>query len=160
MVRPRRSAIVAEARTWIDTPFIWQAAAKGAGADCKGLLWGVARELGLPEAESFYASVADYGKDRVPSALLKEGMAAVFAPVELEDACPGDVLLCRYRGAPAHIAILTELPDTWNDNCRRSERGSAIHTQIKSKAYVKETALRVLLAVFPLDSIWRFASCR
>jgi hypothetical protein len=48
---------------------------KGVGCDCKGLVQGVARELGFPEAESFYATFASYRPDRpVPSRLLIEGM--------------------------------------------------------------------------------------
>src|SRR5687768_13422801 len=109
--KPARGELVAtEAREWIGTPFAWQQSAKGKGCDCKGLLWGVARELGFPEAESLYAKVANYSPTRpVPSALLKEGFAAIFDPVaSIEDARPGDILLLRTTiGGPAgHIAIV------------------------------------------------------
>jgi cell wall-associated NlpC family hydrolase len=36
-----RSAIVAEARTWIGTPYRHQASLKGVGCDCLGLVRGV-----------------------------------------------------------------------------------------------------------------------
>jgi hypothetical protein len=46
---------VAETRAWLGTPFHWQASRKGVGCDCKGLVWGVARALGMPEADSPFA---------------------------------------------------------------------------------------------------------
>jgi hypothetical protein len=58
---------------------VWGQSVKGVGCDCKGLIQGVARELGLKEAESFYATFSSYRPDKpVPVSLLKEGMAAVF----------------------------------------------------------------------------------
>lgn len=134
--------VAAEAHEWLGTPFAWQQSQKGVGCDCKGLLWGVARELGFPEATSLYARVADYSPTRpVPSALLKEGMAAIFDPVE--EMRPGDVLLLKMHGKASHIAIV-------------SSETRAIHAQIGPKDWVKETSLRSLLKMFPVDSAWRW----
>jgi cell wall-associated NlpC family hydrolase len=105
----------------------------------------VARELGFPEAESLYARVANYSPTRpVPSALLKEGFAAIYDRVaSIEDARPGDVLLLKVGGRASHIAIV-------------SEEGRAIHAQIGPKDWVKETRLEALTRMFPVDSIWRW----
>lgn len=43
--RIRRARIVEEARSWLGTPYRHQASAKGAGADCLGLLRGVFRAV-------------------------------------------------------------------------------------------------------------------
>ena len=43
----QREAVVAEARTWIGTPWIHMAAIKGAGVDCAMLLARVYIEVGL-----------------------------------------------------------------------------------------------------------------
>ena len=141
--KPTRGELVAaEAKEWIGTPFHWQASQKGVGCDCKGLLWGVARELGFPEAESLYAKVSDYSPTRpVPSALLKEGFAAIFDKVT--EPKVGDVLLLKVAGRASHIAIV-------------SEEGRAIHAQIGPKDWVKETRLEALTRMFPVDSIWRW----
>jgi cell wall-associated NlpC family hydrolase len=159
----RGELVAAEAREWLGTKFIWQASCKGVGCDCKGLLWGVARELGFPEAESLYAQVSNYSAERpVPSALLKEGFADIFDPVDAEpfrewlrrtpkdagykDPAPlrlGDVLLLKIGGKASHIAIV-------------SADDRAIHAQIGSKDWVKEASLRSLLKMFPLDSAWRW----
>ncbi|MCB2114446.1 MAG: C40 family peptidase [Parvularculaceae bacterium] len=42
---PTRAEIVAAARRWLGTPYIHQAAAKGAGCDCLGLIIGLYTEI-------------------------------------------------------------------------------------------------------------------
>jgi cell wall-associated NlpC family hydrolase len=143
-VTSRGERFLAELSTWEGTPFHPQQATKGKGCDCKGAMWGAAKELGFPEADSFYATFVNYDLTKahgVPVALLKEGMAALFDRVEEME--PGDLLLCRVHGAPGHLAAY-------------AGNGEALHTQIKSKAYLKRTNLRALLKVYPLDSVWRW----
>lgn len=140
----RGEQFLAEVRSWIGTPFHPQAAAKGQGCDCKGLIWGPAREIGFAEAATPYARFIAYDLARangVPSALLKQGMAALFD--RTEEMLPGDILLLNSGGRPAHLAVY-------------AGDGKAIHAQIKSKPWVKETSLRALLQVCPLDSVWRW----
>lgn len=135
--------VAEETREWIGTPFIWGQSVKGVGCDCKGLVQGVARELGLAEAECFYAQFSSYRPERpVPSALLIEGMGEVFDKVD--EPIPGDVLLLKVRGTAAHLAILTA-PDM------------AVHAHgAGQQERVKETRLPVLLKMFPLHSAWRW----
>lgn len=126
-----REEIVAEARSWLGTPFIWQQSAKGRGCDCKGLVWGVARELGLPEAASLYASIRGEYHTRVDSRLLLKGMAETFAPAD--EPRPGDVLVLRVAGRPQHLGIMTE-------------PARFIHTYAGGPSRVVES---------PLTSVWR-----
>lgn len=133
--------IVAEAMTWLKTPFAWQASLKGVGADCKGLVWGVARELGLPEAGSLYAAMSDYGA-RVPVARLRMGLAATLQRVD--PSLPGDVLLLTIAGRPQHLGI--------------HAGACVIHTYSAGPRQVIATPMAVALRAWPLDSAWRFAS--
>lgn len=152
----RRGELVAlEALTWVGTPFHEQQAVKGAGCDCKGLIWGVARELGFPEADSVHACFTAYDvakRGGIPVARLVEGLADLFdrvprgSPLEL-----GDLLLLR-AGIPAvaqHLAIV-------------ATSSSAVHASgnsnsgKESKRIVRETSLRALLDYFPLASAWRW----
>jgi len=130
----RRSDVVAAARSWIDTPFHWQASVKGVGADCRGLISGVARDLGLPEADSFYARTANY--DKVDTALLKVGLRALFDQVG--EARPGDVLLLKIRGKAQHLAIYVG-------------DGRMIHTYGNNIGRVIEVPVG---RSRPIDSIW------
>jgi cell wall-associated NlpC family hydrolase len=133
--------VVAEARDWKDTPFVWQASLKGVGADCKGLIWGVARELGLPEAASLYAAIANYGRV-VPVPLLLKGLAATFA--RADDPQPGDVLLMSMGGQPCHLGFHAgdDVIHTYNNGPKRV---------ISSRRAAVERA-------WPIHSAWRFPS--
>lgn len=135
------AAIVAEARAWIDTPFQGQQACKGAGCDCKGLIVGVARELGLPEAQSRWAQIADYRQ--ADSALLIEGLAATMDPVaDRTPIRPGDLLLILLQGKPQHLAIY-------------SGQNKMIHTLWSGPARVRETPM-CGLHWDAVHSIWRW----
>lgn len=103
------AAVVASARGWLGTPYRHQASAKGAGADCLGLLRGVWREVIGPEPETPPAYTPDWSEPSREERLL-EAATRHLAPIPPGAAGPGDVLLFRMmRTAPAkHLAILTE----------------------------------------------------
>ena len=100
-----RGAILAEAERWIGTPYRHQAATRGAGCDCLGLISGVWAGVTETALEPVPAYTMDWseplGKERLWSAL-----AARLEPVEAP--VPGDILLFRMRdGAVAkHLGIL------------------------------------------------------
>lgn len=96
----RRAEIVAEARSWLGTPFRHQGRLKGVGCDCIGLVVGVGRRFGLePEDPADYARLPDGRR-------LRAGLAANLAEVSADAARPGDVVLLRIRRDPQHVAIL------------------------------------------------------
>jgi NlpC/P60 family putative phage cell wall peptidase len=104
-----RSAILAEARDWIGTPYQHQASAKGAGCDCLGLVRGVWRALYGAEPELAPAYTPDWAERQGAETLLNAARRNLHEIV-LSDAAPADVLLFRmHAAAPAkHVAILDE----------------------------------------------------
>jgi cell wall-associated NlpC family hydrolase len=98
--------VAACAETWLDVPFKWQGTVR-AGCDCKGLVAGIARECGRPEADSLPALAGDYAT-KVDVRRLKAGLAALFDQVSERQ--PGDVLLLRLGGAAQHLAIYAPKP--------------------------------------------------
>lgn len=138
--------VALEVERWNRTPFDPQQCCRGAGVDCKMLPAGIARDLGFPEAQSFYALSRDYDltkKGGLPHKLLLEGLETLFDRVD--EIRPGRILLLKveaYRFQPAHLAIAS-----------RTE-GRAWHAQISPNAFVKEASLRSLLKKCPLHSIW------
>lgn len=97
-----REDIVNEARTWIGTPFQHQGRVKGVGADCVGIIIGVARDLGLSEFDT-----RDYSKyPNVPmmGSLLREHLEEI----DYKDVQPGDVLWIKVKGSPQHLAMKTD----------------------------------------------------
>lgn len=95
-----REQVVAEARTWLGTPFHHQARRKGIGVDCVGVVIGVARALGL----SNFNTTA-YSRQPNPArmrALLLEHLD----PVGFRDLAPGDILWIRVETSPQHLGIV------------------------------------------------------
>ena len=93
---PARSAVVAEARAWIGTPYHHQASVKGVGCDCLGLVRGVWRALLGTEPEAIPGYSSDWGEAGGQETMLA---AARRHLIEIEPgaAGPGDVLVFRMR---------------------------------------------------------------
>lgn len=99
----KRAEIVAEARTWIGTPFHHQAVLKGVGVDCRGLLLGIARAFDIPAQD-----VSGYGREpnlTQMAAALRSQMHEI--PVALAEA--GDVIWMAFDKDPMHLGILTDI---------------------------------------------------
>lgn len=101
-----RSEIVAEALSWVGTPVRHQCGLKGTATDCKGLVVGVPRALGMPEGDSIAAGVMDYSVGFNGRALFN-GLRDTLIRVQQPDL--GDVLAVLWRRdpLPRHLAILT-----------------------------------------------------
>jgi NlpC/P60 family putative phage cell wall peptidase len=99
-----RAHIVRQARTWLHTPYQHQARCKGAGVDCIGLIVGVAKELGLSQADAHC-----YG--RIPSGnALVAALQQHAVPIAPSAAwLPGQILLIRFDAEPQHVAILADM---------------------------------------------------
>ena len=104
----RGGLAVVVARDWIGTPYRHQAATKGAGTDCLGLIRGIWRELHGTEPEAVPAYTADWseaeGVERLWQAALRH-----LAPVPRDAAlAPGQVLLFRMRddAVAKHLGVV------------------------------------------------------
>ena len=101
--------VVAEARRWIGTPYVHQAAARGAGTDCLGLLRGIWRALQGPEPEAVPAYTQDWAEP-AGCEVLRLAAERWLRRKALADAATGDVLLFRMRAGSVakHLGILAE----------------------------------------------------
>ncbi len=92
---------VAEARTWIGTPYVHQASCLQAGSDCLGLLRGVWRALYGDEPETVPPYTQDWSEPQRDEILLRAaGRLLIWKPTVQE--AEGDVLLFRMRSG--HVA--------------------------------------------------------
>ena len=107
-MKPSRSIIVAEARSWIGTPYRHQASLKGVGCDCLGLVRGVWRAVIGEEPERAPPYAPDWAEASGDESLAEAG-ARHLVSIPLDQFAPGDVLLFRWRAnLPAkHAAIVT-----------------------------------------------------
>ncbi len=98
--------VVAEARSWIGTPYVHQATTKGAGTDCLGLLRGIWRMLYGAEPESVPAYTMDWSEPAGDEVLFAAA-GRWMQRCRQQTIAPGDVLLFRMRdGAVAkHLGI-------------------------------------------------------
>lgn len=98
-----RADIVAEARSWIGTPFQHQAHCKGVATDCAGVVRGVPQALGLYPGVEIAAYLRQPDPRRMRAELLRH-----LDPVAFRDLLPGDVLHFRIDIDPQHLAIVTQ----------------------------------------------------
>lgn len=106
----QREAVIAEARSWIDTPFVHQAECKGAGVDCAHIINAVYSTCGLMPWYQFPV----YGKDWFRHAeneekYIVEIAKLYFDEIRESECLPGDWLVVRLGRAYAHCAIITEV---------------------------------------------------
>jgi NlpC/P60 family putative phage cell wall peptidase len=101
------SEVVRAARGWIGTPYCHQAATRGAGCDCLGLIRGVWRELRGAEPALVPPYAADWAEASGQERLWDAARTHLTAK-PLAARAPGDVLLFRMRerGVAKHLGIL------------------------------------------------------
>lgn len=102
-----RAAIVAEARTWLRTPWHHEARVKGAGVDCAQLLIGVYSAVGLVPAIEVEHYPPDWHLHRGEQRFLR--WLEKFAD-KTDEARPGDIAMFRFARAAAHGGIVIEWP--------------------------------------------------
>lgn len=107
----RRAAIVAEARSWIGTPYHSDAAIKGVGVDCARFVAEVYVAAGIVPR----FAVPDYPPDwflHSDDERLKRFVESlgVSTPVAESDVGPGDLALYRIGRSYAHCAIVVDWP--------------------------------------------------
>ena len=150
--------VVAEARSWVGTPFFKEAALKGIGTDCIQLSRSIYLATGIapPTIPDFLPYPAGWllerGDTRYRDAIStyatcvwertaglprSEGLAAVATLVR-----PADMLLFRIGRADAHSAIVTEWP-------------LVIHADSTIGCVVEVNVTRNELGSRVLSSLWR-----
>lgn len=100
-----RQRVVAEALTWLRTPWHHEARVKGAGVDCGQFLIGVFSRVGLVrefQPEHYPADWHLHKDERRFLAYLLEYAAPVGAPL------PGDVAMFQYGRHEAHGSIVID----------------------------------------------------
>lgn len=103
----QRKAVVAEAHTWLRTPYHHKAAIKGAGVDCAMILVEVYHACGLiPRID-----VGDYPPDWMMHRDEERYLGWVKKYCcEVETAQPGDIALYRVGRCFSHGAIVVDWP--------------------------------------------------
>lgn len=106
----RGAQAVLAGRGWIGTPYRHQAAAKGAGTDCLGLIRGIWRELYGTEPEAVPAYTADWSEPEGAERLWQAALRHLVPAGREAGLSPGQVLLFRMRddAVAKHLGIVAE----------------------------------------------------
>ena len=96
---PTPNELIAEARTWLGTPFHPNQHVKFLGADCVGLIYGIGAACGItfPERRTVYPMR--------PDGTLKPYLDKHL--IMQTEAGPADILLMAFDSEPHHLALYT-----------------------------------------------------
>lgn len=100
------AAFIAAARTCMGVRFRHQGRKPKTGLDCAGLPQWAMTQIGRPVWD-----LTAYGTEPHKDGLLGAMVRNMGEPVPLESMQAGDVVLMRFRGAPRHVGIVTQLAD-------------------------------------------------
>lgn len=96
-----RADIVAEARTWLQTPWVHQHCMKGVAVDCAQMVMAVARACGQAPED---LRLADYGRN--PDGTIQRMCLAHMDPIGQDELKPGDVVSVAMDHQPQHVGIV------------------------------------------------------
>ncbi len=110
----QREAVVAEAKTWIHTPYRGWSHVKGAGVDCGQLLYIVFHNVGLiPEIVDLPKDYPLYIGLHQASTEYVDLVLTHFREITENELLPGDVVVWKLTESTSfcHGAIVTEWPE-------------------------------------------------
>ena len=126
-----RAQLIAEARSWLGTPYQTHQSCKGAGCDCGGFCYGVWKACGLlPESAQPARMSAQWYLHKTDEIIVRSLQSYGAVEIPMADAKSGDVLTFQYGRAQSHMAFL--LP-----------RGQIIHSY----------AYKHVVCIDPLESL-------
>ena len=96
--------VVAEARSWINSPYHHQARLRGVGVDCIGLVIGVGRALSLCAPDFDFTG---YGRTPDGKTMLSE-CDRFMTRIQRDEIRPGNVIVLRFERDPQHMAIVAD----------------------------------------------------
>jgi len=104
----QRQAVIAEARTWLRTPWVHRARIKGAGVDCGQLLIAVYSAAGVIEP----FDTGEYPQDFMLHQAEERFLGFVLRHAHEVDAPgPGDIAVWRHGRCFSHAGIVVQWPE-------------------------------------------------
>lgn len=104
-----RAAVVAEAKTWLRTPYHHRARVKGHGVDCAQLLVEVFSNAGVIAKFDTGEYPNDWMLHRGEERFL--GWIEKYARVVITPPLPGDIVMWKYGRSFSHGGIVTSWPE-------------------------------------------------
>lgn len=134
--------VVEEARTWMDTPFLHQAASRGHGCDCIGLVRGVGCDLNImnfDESQPEVKALLNYPVEPDPKRLI--GALNYYFVRVREGFQVGDIVLFAMQNTPTHVGIISNV-----------SKNTIVHTWFDAGKVVETRVANV----FRPTGVWRY----
>jgi len=103
-----RAAIVAEARTWLRTPYVHLGAVKGIGTDCAMILIEIYRKFGFVPADFDPRPYEPEWYLHRDETLYMAGMEKYSKRIGADEVKPADIAMYRFGRHAAHGAIVVD----------------------------------------------------
>ena len=103
-----RAAIIAEARTWLRTPYHHHQCLKGVGVDCAMLLVGVYRACGFAPRDYYPDEYSPEWYLHRDQPLFLQQLHRFAKPTDAAAALPADIAMCSFGRHAAHGLILLD----------------------------------------------------
>jgi cell wall-associated NlpC family hydrolase len=142
-----RNAIIAEARSWVGTPYLHMGRRKGVGCDCATFIAEVFHAVGLISQVQIDGYAPFWHLHRSEERYLTQVLdyAVEFNPMR-EPPLPGDIALWRYGRTYSHGAIIVSWPEIIEANMVRGiivnhacEHQGKLVRLFRCKAFVEST---------------------
>lgn len=98
-----RAEIVAEARSWLGTPWVHQHCLKGVAVDCAQMIMAIGKARGLVPED---LRVDDYGRE--PNGTILKVCSEHMDPIRQADMLPGDVVVVMVEHQPQHLGVVAD----------------------------------------------------
>lgn len=134
MITEERAAVIAEARTWINTAFAHQQKCKGAGVDCGYLLAEIYR-VAIPGWPGL-----DFGNYGPQWMMHKDEDANFYVGIVQEHCVPmdhpdsGDIVLFKFGRGYSHGGIVVSWPEIIHADARTAKR--VVRENVRQTAFL------------------------
>ncbi len=137
----QRDEFVRVALTWVGVP--WRnTGCRRDGVNCLGLLVGIAKECGFLTDIAGKEAEANFVRPHIRGFMLgraKEDLDTIIR----RDILPGDLLLFRFNGYPAHIAIVVQLKPLMIVHSDSSELPKIVRCSTMPNGWIPTMAFRI-----------------
>lgn len=101
-----KADIIAEARSWLGTPYRHQGRLKGVAVDCAGVIIGVGKACGCMPTDGS-ADITGYSREPDP-VKMRTALRSLLDPIPLAEIGPACVAWMRGVERPQHLGIVSE----------------------------------------------------
>jgi cell wall-associated NlpC family hydrolase len=127
----KREDFIAEALSWVGTPYRTLQSCKGIGCDCAGFVYGTMKKVGLLPPDYMPPRVSSQWYFHKANDIFVEELHRIGAVnIPVTETRPGDIISFKYGRAQSHLVIL--LPTLKIVHCLAAAKGVVVTTGVEN----------------------------